>query len=73
MTRHYTHVGELAASQAVAALPVIDGNTYESRSNAESAMEPMDRIHEVRRIVQESTQKTWAKDRKRILSLLSAG
>jgi integrase len=40
MTRHYTHVGDLAASQAVAALPSLVGD-MEAKSKASEYMDPI--------------------------------
>jgi len=48
MTRHYTHVGEVAAGKAVAALPAVIGETRQQRDGEESI------LHEIQRIARAS-------------------
>lgn len=70
MTRHYTHVGELAASQAVAALPVIGSNADEENAKEKSRPELSDREREMEAIIRGSSPKTWSADKKALLALL---
>ena len=70
MTRHYTHVGDLAASQAVAALPVIGGDAGESDAQNKPRSELSDREREMEAIILESSPKTWSADTKALLALL---
>jgi integrase len=84
MTRHYTHVGEVAASQAVAALPAL--GTADAVLQT-SVAEPTDRqpdpanAKETKRLLSAREQKmaailgrtsakTWLKDRDALLTLL---
>ena len=67
MTRHYTHVSELAASQAVAALPaVINETNIEVASTIYNA--PKARILE---ILKRTTARTWLKDAGQLRELIS--
>lgn len=69
MTRHYTHVGDLAASQAVAALPVFVGANGKSiPAAAADRLSPRDR--QIVAILEKSTAKTWKKDRDKVLKLI---
>jgi integrase len=74
MTRHYTHVGELAAGQAVAALPILlETNVAETVSNQEpepSSTNLSPRDIEMETILKQSTTKTWKTDREQLLQLL---
>lgn len=64
MTRHYTHVGELAAGKAVAALPSITG---------ESKREPKpDTMSEARAMIESITAKNWREKKTALLDLLTA-
>lgn len=67
MTRHYTHVGDVAAIEAVAALPVINGET-EAQDKPKAALSERDQ--KIEAILLKSTAKTWAKDRKTALALI---
>jgi hypothetical protein len=68
MTRHYTHVGELAAGRAVAMLPSIMGD----------AAAPVQEIkHEeilskAREVIQNMTAKNWRDKRAEMLALIGA-
>jgi integrase len=72
MTRHYTHVGDLAASAAVAALPTVLGPP-----NARSlSVTPVPRhpdvtnVHEIRGILDSMTAKNWLSKRADAVRLL---
>lgn len=73
MTRHYTHVGEVAAGAAVAALPAI-GTAVEVRGEkaAVKAAKPVlsERDQKVVAILGKMTGETWEKDRDAVLALL---
>jgi hypothetical protein len=73
MTRHYTHVGELAATTAVAALPAFvpsaNGSTQDAPVNTTT---PEKLLRAVNDIVSAMTQKTFSHDKSRILQLLRA-
>jgi len=79
MTRHYTHVGEFAASRAVAALPAIGesdhsnfrGERGERTHVANSAMEDGLRAQMIA-ILQKSSEKTWLWDRDQLLEMLQS-
>jgi len=72
MTRHYTHVGDLAASQAVAALPAFVGaNEASIQPSAKELLSSRDR--EIVGILEKSSAETWEKDRSRVLTLLREG
>ena len=62
MTRHYTHVGELAAGQAVNALPSVMGDTVPALPPAN----PLERISEIAKTM---TGKSWKTDREEIVRL----
>jgi integrase len=68
MTRHYTHVGELAAGQAVAALPAVIGDTKPAQ--AKPAPEAI--LHKARAIVESITGKNWRANKAALLALLNA-
>jgi integrase len=70
MTRHYTHVGDLAASQAVAALPAIVGDAGESDTQSKPRAQLSDREREMESIIRKSTPETWSADTKVLLALL---
>lgn len=76
MTRHYTHVGELAAGQAVAALPaLLETNTEKAVPAHEPKLSCGDlnpRDTEIESILRRSTPNTWGKDRERLLQLLNS-
>jgi integrase len=63
MTRHYTHVSELAAMHAVNALPSVIGEA--------SALPPAkSRDDQLRDIIESVTPKTWQQDKVRLLAIL---
>ena len=66
MTRHYTHVGELAAGQAVAMLPSVMGD------NAAPVLEtkPEGILSKAREMVQNMTAKNWQEKRAELLALV---
>ena len=70
MTRHYTHVGELAACQAVAALPALLGS--QKRMAKASKAEPKELLLKARGMVESMTAKNWPDIRAKLLALLSA-
>jgi integrase len=81
MTRHYTHVGELAATQAVAALPALlvppqpgkGGITLGSETadkKTSQGTESSDPMKEIMQIVSTMTPKTCQNDKRRLLELL---
>jgi hypothetical protein len=65
MTRHYTHVGELAAGRAVAMLPSIMGD------NAATAprIPPEETLSKARVIVEGMTAKNWREKRGELRAL----
>lgn len=69
MTRHYTHVGELAANQAVAALPVI-GQEVRHQSRCEQQTELSGRDRNMETILLRMSDQTWETDRTELLSLV---
>jgi integrase len=66
MTRHYTHVGELAAGRAVAALPSLLGN---GKPDA-PLKSPEAILSEARAMVESMTVKTWKAKQAALLALL---
>jgi len=70
MTRHYTHVGELAAGQAVAALPAIGRQNTEGPRKSARAKLLSKRDQEFVAILENSSAVTWIKDRERLLGLI---
>jgi len=66
MTRHYTHVGELAAGRAVALLPSVIGGS-KPQSNGEESITT--KIH---RIAKSITGANWKTKRAELLALLAA-
>ena len=73
MTRHYTHVGEVAAGAAVAALPAIgeafSGSKLEEPLVKRSVIEA---LAEVGRIVEGLTAENWESTRARVLAAVKA-
>jgi integrase len=69
MTRHYTHVGELAAGRAVAALPCVIGEAKPEphKRDAEAL------LREIKAIVGSTTGKNWRDKKAAILALLNTG
>jgi integrase len=68
MTRHYTHVGQLAASRAIAALPSMTGEAapVETKRTAEAI------LSEARAIAESLTGKNWRGQKAALLALLSS-
>ena len=69
MTRHYTHVGELAAGRAVAALPALIGDAKEHRNG--SPTEPETALLKAERIANSMTTVNWKTKRAELLAVLS--
>jgi integrase len=67
MTRHYTHVGELAAGQAIALLPAIIG---EQRPRANESPEPKEVLLKARCMIESMSAENWQDIRVNLLSLL---
>ena len=75
MTRHYTHIGDLAASQAVAALPALGVEIKDNGKKAEEAkhdvrVELSERDRKIVSILEYSSSKTWLADRDQILTMI---
>jgi len=66
MTRHYTHVGELAARQAVAALPSMTGDS----KPAETKPAPEAILKQAKAIAEEISSKTWKAKKAELMALL---
>lgn len=69
MTRHYTHIGELAAVQAVAALPALIGDGY-AKPAPPKPQEPAI-LREIRAIAESITGDNWAEKKAALSALLS--
>jgi integrase len=71
MTRHYTHVSELAANQAVAALPALTADA-EAGAQAQTTdlASSQDLLAKVREIAERGTGKGWARAREQILDMI---
>lgn len=67
MTRHYTHHGELAAAQAIALLPSIEGK----QPSEPAAAQPGAILAQIRGILEGMTAKTWRASRKEALAILA--
>ena len=67
MTRHYTHVGELAAGVAVAALPSVMGNGEEAVKSAPAS----ETVTLARCLVKSITGANWREKKKALLGLLT--
>ena len=67
MTRHYTHVGQLAASNAIAALPGVMGDAAPIVNNRT----PEAVLSEAMTIAESITGKTWKAKREALLALLA--
>ena len=67
MTRHYTHVGELAAGRAVAALPSILGDTAATAAQTT----PEATLSKVRAIVESMTPKNLREKKAELLALVN--
>ena len=70
MTQHYTHTGELAAGQAVAALPTVVGTVTTMPAEVEN--EPRKILSKLRPLIESMTAKNWMKKRSKLLSLLAS-
>jgi integrase len=68
MTRHYTHVGELAAGRAVALLPSVMGET----APIENKRTPEAILSEARAIAESFTGKNWREKQAALLALLNS-
>jgi integrase len=68
MTRHYTHVGELAAGLAVAALPSVMGDTKPETKKCEQGTI----LREVRAIADSMNGKNWREKKAALSALLDA-
>jgi hypothetical protein len=69
MTRHYTHVGELAAGRAVAALPSVMGEAVKAepqRRDAEAL------LREVKAVAENITEANWREKKAALLALANA-
>ena len=69
MTRHYTHVGELAAAQAIALLPSMTGRVR----MLDNTRTPEAVLKQCKAIAQSITEKNWRKKRAALLRMLSDG
>jgi integrase len=67
MTRHYTHVGELAAGRAVALLPSVMGEA----APVENKRTPEAILSEARAIAESITAKNWREKKAALLALLN--
>jgi integrase len=66
MTRHYTHIGELAAGRAVAALPAVIGDaTPEQPKHQESEI-----LRQIEAIVKTMSVKNWREKKAALLDML---
>jgi integrase len=68
MTRHYTHIGELAASRAVALLPSV---MSEGKSE-NPKLDPVEILREVKTIAKTISAKNWREKKSSLLELLTA-
>ena len=67
MTRHYTHVGELAAGRAVALLPSVMGDAKAD----DLQTEPENILIEAHKLVKKMTAANWQTNRNKLLALLA--
>ena len=67
MTRHYTHVGELAAGRAVALLPAVIGNTKPVTTQRDHA----EVLGEAKALANSMSANTWKQKKALLLALLS--
>ncbi len=72
MTRHYTHVGELAASQAVALLPSVMGDAKKP-APALPIRDAAATLRQAQAIVSSLTSSNWKAKKAVLLALLNAG
>lgn len=70
MTRHYTHVGELAAGRAVAALPSVVGDPKDQRNGSSADGENM--LREAHKLATSMTATNWKMKRAELLELLAS-
>ena len=70
MTRHYTHVGELAAGRAVAALPSVMGEVIKAEPQKRDA-EAL--LREVKAVAENITGTNWREKKAALLALLNVG
>jgi integrase len=68
MTRHYTHVGELAAGRAVAALPSVLGDKMPAQTGA--ALDSRGILAKVRTALAKMNGKNWKPSREEISAML---
>jgi integrase len=67
MTRHYSHIGQLAATRAIAALPVMTGED----KPAEIKPSPETILSKAKGIVEGITENNWRKQKAALLALLA--
>jgi integrase len=67
MTRHYTHVGELAAGQAVALLPAVIGKVQKEPKQQDPAVV----LRKVKTIAESITENNWEQKTAALLALLN--
>lgn len=70
MTQHYTHTGELAAGQAVAALPFVIGEGAMPANNSPTAATSI--VQKAQRLAKSMTAANWQAKRNALLTLLAA-
>jgi integrase len=68
-TRHYTHIGELAAANAIAMLPAV---AEEANSSAPARRPGTDVLRDVQSILQKMTARNWKAKKTDALALLAA-
>lgn len=71
MTRHYTHVGDAAATQAVASIPSLTGKPGKEATEGRGKASTVDRDRKMKTILKASKKATWERDRDKLLALLS--
>ncbi len=72
MTRHYTHVGELAASAAVGALPSVLGPVEGMRPQLAASEGPDGRWEQVKALAERLDEKNWKTVRADLMALVDA-
>lgn len=68
MTRHYTHVGELAAGRAIALLPSVMGDAKAH----DLQNEPENILLKAHKLAKKMTTANWQANRNKLLALLTA-
>lgn len=68
MTRHYTHVGELAAGRAVALLPAVIGDEKPQKPERDLSAD----LRKAQALVKSMTAKNWRQTKASLLALFSA-